>query len=69
VRSLPDGKLRLKLEVAIDRELLHWILSFGPRARAIGPERLVGALRELIEETRQAYATEPRPGVGSRSGS
>ncbi len=55
LKALADGKLRLKLEVSIDRELLHWILSFGPRARAIGPERLVVAVRDLIEETRQFY--------------
>ena len=55
LKALPDGKLRLSLKVSIDRELMHWVLSFGPRARAIGPEPLVGQLKELIEAMREGY--------------
>src|SRR5207302_3451911 len=40
VSDTPAGGVRVTLNVCIDRALHGWILSFGPFARVVSPERL-----------------------------
>jgi predicted DNA-binding transcriptional regulator YafY len=51
----PDGGVRLTLDVCIDRALHGWILSFGPFARVVSPERLARDIARQIEEARAQY--------------
>lgn len=50
----PDG-LRMTLDVCHDRALESWILSFGPLAKVIGPERLTRVIAAQIEEAHAVY--------------
>jgi predicted DNA-binding transcriptional regulator YafY len=56
-RTIGDGRVRMTLDVCIDRALESWILSFGPRARVVFPASLAAAIAEQIERARQQYAT------------
>jgi predicted DNA-binding transcriptional regulator YafY len=61
-----DGCLVLKMRVAVDFALSAWVLSFGPRARVVGPRRLAQIILEQVEDMRANYA--PRlPGLGASS--
>ena len=51
-----DGRVRMTLDVCIDRALHSWILSFGPFARVRAPESLARAIAEQFEEARARYA-------------
>jgi predicted DNA-binding transcriptional regulator YafY len=53
-----DGKLVLMLNVCVDPALRSWILSFGPFARVIGPERLAREIASQFEQARALYASE-----------
>jgi predicted DNA-binding transcriptional regulator YafY len=53
VRNAGAGGITLALDVCLDRALHSWILSFGPFARVLSPERLV---REIAEQFEQASA-------------
>lgn len=44
--SLKDGRLRMKLKVADNEELVGWILSFGSQVKVIGPEDLRAKVRD-----------------------
>src|SRR4029450_11929997 len=47
-RELEGGRIRMKLHVGGEMELVSWILSFGPSAQVISPERLLARVeREL----------------------
>lgn len=52
--------LRMTLNVCLDRPLQSWILSFGPFARVVGPERLRQAIAAQIDEARAVYG-RPAP--------
>jgi predicted DNA-binding transcriptional regulator YafY len=52
-----DGGVLVTLDVCIDRALHSWILSFGPFARVIAPERLAREIAEQFEEARARYAS------------
>ena len=56
------------MRVAVDFALSTWVLSFGPRARVLGPRRLAQVILEQVEDMRANYA--PRlPGLpASRPG-
>jgi predicted DNA-binding transcriptional regulator YafY len=52
--TLPDGRVRLTLDVSIDWALRSWLLGFGADVRVISPPKFVKALRdELAAATRQ----------------
>jgi predicted DNA-binding transcriptional regulator YafY len=51
-----DGRVRMTLDVCIDRALHSWILSFGPFARVRAPESLAREIAEQFEEARARYA-------------
>jgi len=49
------GGLRLTLDVCLDRALHSWILSFGPFARVVSPDRLAREIRDQINEASAQY--------------
>jgi len=53
--DLPDGGVRLTLNVCDDRSLRAWILSFGPLARVLAPLHLAQEIFEEIQEARERY--------------
>jgi predicted DNA-binding transcriptional regulator YafY len=50
-----NGGVHLRLDVCIDRALQGWILSFGPFARVVSPERLAREIAKQIDEARAQY--------------
>lgn len=52
LRTLPDGRLELRMQVAATIELRTWILGFGPDAEVLGPP----ALRQGVAEALRAAA-------------
>jgi len=52
-----SGGLVMSLDVCVDRALQSWILSFGPFARVISPERLAREIADQFEEARARYAS------------
>ncbi len=65
MEPMPDGGVRMTLDVCLDRALQSWILSFGPFARVVAPEGLARDIAEQIEKARGRYpavkhaATDP----------
>ncbi len=55
IDDLPDGRLRLTLNVVIDWELQAWVMGFGPAAKVITPEAFARRIVESLEETRATY--------------
>jgi predicted DNA-binding transcriptional regulator YafY len=53
--DLPDGGVRLSLDVVIDWGLEAWILGFGPAARVIEPPSLITRVVERLDAARQHY--------------
>jgi len=49
------GGIRLTLDVCLDRALTTWILSFGPFARVVAPERLAREIAGQFEEALARY--------------
>jgi predicted DNA-binding transcriptional regulator YafY len=46
----------MTLQVSIDQALRSWILSFGPGARVVFPDRLARDIAEQFEQARARYA-------------
>jgi predicted DNA-binding transcriptional regulator YafY len=57
IRETESGALLMTLDVCLDRALQSWILSFGPFARVISPERLAREIAEQFDEARARYAS------------
>lgn len=55
VRELADGALRVTLHVCNDWALRSWILSWGPFARAIAPDRLASDVSADLNAAREQY--------------
>ncbi len=55
VTASANGGLTMTLDVCLDRALASWILSFGPFARVIAPERLARDIAAQIKEARSLY--------------
>jgi len=55
VRETDSGGVAMTLDVCLDRALESWILSFGPFARVVSPERLVRTIAAQFEEARAQY--------------
>ena len=53
--ELPDGGVRLALDVCLDQALTSWILSFGPSARVAAPESLARKIAGQLEDARARY--------------
>lgn len=50
-----DGGVRLTLDVCLDRTLNSWILSFGPSARVVSPDRLAREIAGQIDRAHELY--------------
>jgi predicted DNA-binding transcriptional regulator YafY len=55
VQDLPDGRIKLILNVSNDVALRSWILGFGPLAKVIAPPELARQIVDEIEQTRHRY--------------
>ena len=55
IEDLPDGRIRLTLNVVTDWELQAWVMGFGPAARVIQPPAFAQRILESLEETRATY--------------
>ncbi|HYB97490.1 MAG TPA: WYL domain-containing transcriptional regulator [Vicinamibacterales bacterium] len=55
IDDLPDGRLRLTMDVVIDWELQAWVMGFGPAAKVIAPESFAKRIVESLEEARASY--------------
>lgn len=54
-RTLPDGWLELRMNVAVTVELESWIKSFGANARVIGPHVLLERVGRSLSEAARHY--------------
>jgi predicted DNA-binding transcriptional regulator YafY len=59
VRDARGGGILIALNVCLDRALTSWILSFGPLARVVSPERLAREIAAQIEDARAQYTGAP----------
>jgi len=57
LRDTAPGGVAMTLDVCLDRALQSWILSFGPFARVISPERLAREIADQFDEARARYAS------------
>ena len=55
IDELPDGRIRLTLNVVIDWELQAWVMGFGPAARVVTPDAFAKRIVERLEEARATY--------------
>ena len=63
VRPTPGNGVLIVLNVCLDRALTSWILSFGPLARVVSPERLAREIAKQIEEAGAQYAPSATPAL------
>lgn len=54
-RTLPDGRLELRMVVATTVELESWILGFGPDAQVLEPASLVERIADLLKRAAHRY--------------
>ena len=59
VTKLPDGGLEITFRVAGLDEIKRWILSFGPEAVVLEPEKLKEMIRKDLSRNLVQYATGP----------
>ena len=52
---LPDGRVRMTLNVSIDWALTSWLLGFGADVKVISPPRLVASLRDTLASAAAQY--------------
>lgn len=55
VEKRKGGKAVLTMKVAVSPELTAWILSFGPHAKVIKPEKLKREVVKELKETQKRY--------------
>lgn len=53
--TLPDGRLLLRLSVAITVELEQWVLGFGPDAEVMGPDHFVDRIADKTRRAAEHY--------------
>ena len=53
--NLPEGRIRVTLELSQTPELCSWILGFGPSARVVSPTRLAEKVSVMAMETAKIY--------------
>ena len=56
IDDLPDGRLRVSLQVSNDWALRSWILGFGAAVRVIRPVTLVEAIKDELTRATAHYA-------------
>ncbi len=57
-RELDGGRIRMNLHVGGEFELVSWILSFGPSARVIAPEKLRRRVETELTRALENYRAE-----------
>jgi predicted DNA-binding transcriptional regulator YafY len=57
-REIEGGRIRMKLRVGGELELVSWILSFGPSAYVVGPERLRSRVERELARALDSYSKE-----------
>ncbi|MEO7135440.1 MAG: WYL domain-containing transcriptional regulator [Vicinamibacterales bacterium] len=55
IDDLPDGRIRLTIDVVTDWELQAWVMGFGPAAKVIHPAAFAQRIVESLEEARATY--------------
>ena len=55
LRETDNGGVAITLDVCLDRALESWILSFGPFARVVSPDRLIRTIAGQFQEARAQY--------------
>ncbi len=55
IEELPEGRVRLTMDVVIDWELQAWVMGFGPAAKVIAPAAFATRIVESLDETRATY--------------
>jgi proteasome accessory factor B len=58
-RTLPDGRLELRMQVAVTVELQSWILGFGADAEVQGPPSLRTMVATALRQASARYADLP----------
>jgi predicted DNA-binding transcriptional regulator YafY len=57
-REISGGRIRMKLHVGGEFELVSWILSFGPSAQVISPDRLRRRVQTELSRALEGYSKE-----------
>jgi predicted DNA-binding transcriptional regulator YafY len=65
LEDLPDGRIRMTLDVSNDWALRSWLLGFGARVRVLAPAALAAALGEELRKAAELYDT--REGKGQKA--
>jgi predicted DNA-binding transcriptional regulator YafY len=55
LEATSGGRMRMTLDVCVDRTLQSWILSFGPFARVLSPDRLAHTIADQMAEAGAQY--------------
>jgi predicted DNA-binding transcriptional regulator YafY len=55
IEDLPDGRIRLTLNVVVDWELQAWVMGFGAAAKVIAPDAFARRIVESLDEARATY--------------
>lgn len=55
LHTMPDGRLLLRLRVAVTVELEQWVLSFGPDAEVTSPSTFVARIGSLVRRAAARY--------------
>jgi len=55
IEDLPNGRIRLTMDVVTDWELQAWVMGFGPAAKVIHPAAFAQRIVESLEEARATY--------------
>lgn len=55
IDDLPDGRIRLTLNVVIDWGLQAWVMGFGAAATVVRPQAFADRIVENLEEARASY--------------
>jgi predicted DNA-binding transcriptional regulator YafY len=55
IEALPDGRLRMTLQVSIDSALRSWVLGFGSAARVIAPASFATAIADELRRAAERY--------------
>jgi predicted DNA-binding transcriptional regulator YafY len=58
-REIDNGRIRMKLHVGGEFELVSWVLSFGPSAQVIAPQRLRDRVAEELTKALESYSKDP----------
>jgi len=57
-REMDGGRIRMKLHVGGEFELVSWIMSFGPSAQVVSPDRLRERVQSELSRALEKYTKE-----------